>query len=91
MRAQENTAAISNLEKETVDGTERIKQLEAELAVCQEELKVYINQMEEVRAKHDKELRTKSDKVSTVICSCSLCLAMHGPLTLTNLLTSYSF
>ena len=84
MRAQENTAAISNLEKETVDGTERIKQLEAALAVCQEELKVYINQMEEVRAKHDKELRTKSDKVGVVFtlgCSCAICLVMHGSLT----------
>ena len=50
-----------------MDGTERIKQLEAALAVCQEELKVYIDQMDEVRAKHDKEIRTKSDKVCTVL------------------------
>ena len=69
MRAQENTTAISSLEKETVDGTERIKQLEAALAVCQEELRVYIDQMDEVRAKHDKEIRTKSDKVSAVLCT----------------------
>ena len=75
MRAQENTAAISSLEKETVDGTERIKQLEAALAVCQEELKVYIDQMDEVRDKHDKEIRTKNDKVSTVLCT-----VLSGPL-----------
>ena len=64
MRSQENTAAITNLEKETVDGTERIKTLEAALAVCQEELKVYISQLDEVKVKHDKELRSKIDKVT---------------------------
>lgn len=64
MRSQENSVAISNLEKETVDGTERVKQLEAALVVCQEELKVYINQMDEVKTKHDREVRAKSDKVS---------------------------
>ena len=78
MRAQENTAAISSLEKETVDGTERIKQLEAALAVCQEELKVYIDQMDEVRAKHDKEIRTKSDKVRTVLCTVSTVVCFWG-------------
>ena len=70
IRAKENSDAISDLEREASDGTERVKQLETALAVCQEELKVIMNQMEEVRTRNDKEIQSKMDKVRSVTSTC---------------------
>ncbi len=41
-----------------------MKQLEAALVVCQEELKVHIEQLENTKSKHEQELKARENKVT---------------------------
>ncbi len=68
MRTEQNAAALTDLEREASSGTERVQQLETALVVCQEELRVCVNQMDELKVRHDQELKAKADQVSIKFC-----------------------
>lgn len=60
----EKDTVIHRLESRTREGTDRVKQLEAALVMCQEEVKVYVQQFEDMRDLHHRELQSRAGEVS---------------------------
>lgn len=51
------------LESQAREGTNQIKQLENALQMCKEEIKTYIDALEESKGLYDKEIAQRDDKV----------------------------
>ena len=54
---------LRQLENQAREGTSQIKQLENALQMCQDEIKTYIEALEESKGMYDRELSQRDDKV----------------------------
>ena len=49
------------------EGTDRCRQLEGALVVCQEEIRVYLDQMEESKDRHDQAAAARDEQVGVTL------------------------
>ncbi|XP_022106313.1 coiled-coil domain-containing protein 18-like [Acanthaster planci] len=62
-KTREHSEATHSLQLQVKDDAYRISQLEAALVVCKEELTGYIDRLDDMRDRHDKELQTKKSEI----------------------------
>ena len=55
--------SIKSLDAKGKEASEKVSHLQSALVVCQEELRVHINQLDDIRTKHDQELASKNKEV----------------------------
>uniref|UniRef100_H3AGD2 Coiled-coil domain containing 18 n=1 Tax=Latimeria chalumnae TaxID=7897 RepID=H3AGD2_LATCH len=58
-----NDEALKTLQNQAVEGTTKVRQLEAALAICKEELKLYLHQLEDNKEQFEEQLKKRSDEV----------------------------
>lgn len=54
---------LHQLETQAREGTNQIKQMEAALKMCKEEIKTYIGALEETKDLYEKEIQQRNEKV----------------------------
>lgn len=54
---------FAEIESQAQDATSQMKHLQSSLAECQDEIKVYMQQLEEMRKDHDDEIHSAHDEV----------------------------
>ena len=54
---------MDGLQKRTVEGTDKVQQLEASLLMCREEIKVHLLKIEQSKEEQDQELFNKDQQV----------------------------
>ncbi|XP_056329051.1 coiled-coil domain-containing protein 18 [Danio aesculapii] len=55
---------LRNVEEQAADSASKLRSLQTELSSCKEELSLYLQQMEEVKNHHEKQLEVKSSELS---------------------------
>ena len=71
---EESQATVRSLETKVDDATKSVKQLESSMAVCKEEIGLYMDQMGDMKERHEAEINEKVDAVR--VDSCNLCGAV---------------
>lgn len=63
-KTRQSQRALQQLERQASEGTSQIRNLESALLMCKEEVKTYIEALEDSKDRFDKELEYKDEKVS---------------------------
>jgi predicted transcriptional regulator len=63
IKSKENREALSQLDVQQTEATSQIKQMETAILVCREEIKSYIEALEDSKERFDRELHYKEERV----------------------------